>query len=133
VAPLTTTALSSAPAEHAGVASAVNNDVARVGGLIAVALLPVISGITGSSYLHPLALNHGFGTAVTLSGVVVVAGGILAAILIRNPPREAPTGAPVGAVRAAPAAPVACGLEAPPPALAPAGSSPAPPGATMGP
>jgi len=115
------------------VASAVNNDVARVGGLIAVALLPVISGITGSSYLHPLLLNHGFGTAVTLSGVVVVAGGILAALLIRNPPREAPAGAPLEAVGAAPAAPVSCGLEAPPLALAPAGSSPAPPGATMGP
>jgi hypothetical protein len=35
VAPLTATAMSSAPADHAGIASAVNNDVARFGGLLA--------------------------------------------------------------------------------------------------
>ena len=51
VAPLTATAMSSAPAEHAGIASAVNNDVARFGGLLAVAILPALAGITGSAYL----------------------------------------------------------------------------------
>ena len=50
VAPLTSTAMSSAPAEHAGIASAVNNDVARVGGLLAVAVLPVVSSISGDAY-----------------------------------------------------------------------------------
>jgi len=35
VAPLTATAMSSAAADHAGIASAVNNDVARFGGLLA--------------------------------------------------------------------------------------------------
>ena len=40
VAPLTATALSAAPAEHSGIASAVNNDVARTASLIAVAVLP---------------------------------------------------------------------------------------------
>jgi hypothetical protein len=97
VAPLTTVAMSSAPAEHAGVASAVNNDVARIGSLVAVALLPVVSGITGASYLHPLLFSAGFATAVLVSGVAAAAGGILAAALIRNPrpapvrrPREGP-------------------------------------------
>src|SRR5215467_5087734 len=47
VAPLTATAMSSAPAEHSGIASAVNNDVARFGGLLAVAVLPALAGITG--------------------------------------------------------------------------------------
>ena len=37
VAPLTATAMSSAPPAHSGIASAVNNDVARFGGLLAVA------------------------------------------------------------------------------------------------
>ena len=60
VAPLTATALAAAPADHAGVASAVNNDVARAAGLIAVAVLPALAGITGNSYLHPAALAHGF-------------------------------------------------------------------------
>ena len=53
VAPLTATAMSSAPADHAGIASAVNNDVARFGGLLAVAILPALAGITGSAYLRP--------------------------------------------------------------------------------
>ncbi|MGN6301719.1 MAG: MFS transporter, partial [Angustibacter sp.] len=46
VAPLTATALSSAPAEHAGLASGVNNAVARTGGLLAVAAVPALAGLT---------------------------------------------------------------------------------------
>ena len=52
VAPLTSTVLGAVPAEHAGIASAVNNDVARAAALIAVALLPAAGGITGDAYLH---------------------------------------------------------------------------------
>ena len=85
VAPLTATALSSAPAEHAGVASAVNNDVARVGQLIAVAVLPALAGITGDSYLHPAELAHGFRTAAWISAAFCAAGGVLAGLTIRNP------------------------------------------------
>lgn len=44
VAPLTSTALAAAPGQHAGVASAINNDVARGAGLIAVAVLPAPRG-----------------------------------------------------------------------------------------
>jgi MFS family permease len=87
VAPLTATAMSSAPAEHAGVASAVNNDVARAAGLIAVAVLPAIAGITGQSYLHPAALAHGFKTAAMIAAAFCAAGGVLAFATIRNPPR----------------------------------------------
>ena len=53
VAPLTSTVLAAVPAEHAGMASAVNNDVARAAALIAVALLPAAGGLTGDAYLHP--------------------------------------------------------------------------------
>ena len=88
VAPLTATAMSSAPADHAGIASAVNNDVARFGGLLAVALLPALAGITGSAYLHPDALAAGFRTAVLISGGLCAAGGLLAAVTITNPARE---------------------------------------------
>jgi EmrB/QacA subfamily drug resistance transporter len=87
VAPLTATALSAAPAEHSGVASAVNNDVARVASLIAVAVLPVLAGITGDSYLHPDALTKGFHTAVLIAAAVSLAGGVLAFATIRNPAR----------------------------------------------
>ncbi len=73
VAPLTATAMSSASAEHSGIASAVNNDVARFGGLLAVAVLPALAGITGTSYLHPGALAAGFRTAALISGAMCAA------------------------------------------------------------
>ncbi|HXQ58777.1 MAG TPA: DHA2 family efflux MFS transporter permease subunit [Acidimicrobiales bacterium] len=112
VAPLTTTALTSVTADHAGIASAVNNDVARTGGLVAVAVLPVVAGITGASYLHPSAFDAGFRTAVLVAGVVAAGGGLLSAALIRNPGRDRPG-------RPAPApAPSYCALEAPPLAVA---------------
>jgi EmrB/QacA subfamily drug resistance transporter len=84
VAPLTATALAAAPAKHAGMASAVNNDVARIGGLVAVALLPVLAGITGKVYLHPLALAHGFRVAMVMAALACAAGGVLAGFGIRN-------------------------------------------------
>jgi EmrB/QacA subfamily drug resistance transporter len=92
VAPLTSTALNSVSESHAGLASAVNNDVARLGSLIAVAVLPTLGGITGLGYLHPTTLAHGFQRAVLIAGALCVLGGILAAIGIRNPPR--PSDAP---------------------------------------
>ena len=88
VAPLTATALSAAPADHAGIASAVNNDVARVGGLIAVAVLPALAGITGESYLHPAVLAADFKKAALISAAFCAAGGVLAALTIRNPSRS---------------------------------------------
>jgi EmrB/QacA subfamily drug resistance transporter len=87
VAPLTATALAAAPADHAGVASAVNNDVARAASLIAVAILPALAGISGDSYLHPAALAHGFREAAYMAAIFCAAGGVLAALTIRNPSR----------------------------------------------
>ena len=86
VAPLTATAMSAVPMEHAGLASAVNNDVARTGGLIAVAVLPALAGISGNSYLHAHQFAGGFRTAVAIAAGACVAGGVLAALAIRNPP-----------------------------------------------
>jgi MFS family permease len=109
VAPLTATAMNSAPAQHSGIASAINNDVARFGGLLAVAVLPALAGITGTAYLHPDALAAGFRTAVLISAVTCAAGGLLAAFTITNPPRvPRPAGAP------APEECLHCGLDAPP-------------------
>ena len=104
MAPLTSTALSAAPPEHSGIASAVNNDVARAAGLIAVALLPVAAGITGDSYLHPAELAHGFRLAVVIAAAFCAAGGVLAAVTIQNPGRRP----------AAPTLDSHCALEAPP-------------------
>jgi EmrB/QacA subfamily drug resistance transporter len=88
VAPLTSTALSAAPAEHSGIASAVNNDVARTASLIAVAVLPALAGITGDAYLHPAELTQGFHTAVLIGAAAAAVGGLLAAVTIRNPAKR---------------------------------------------
>lgn len=91
VAPLTSTVLASVSEEHAGVASAVNNDVARVAGLIAVAALPIVSGISASAYRHPADLASGFHTALWISAGMCVAGGLVALVTIRRPaPAEQP-------------------------------------------
>jgi EmrB/QacA subfamily drug resistance transporter len=109
VAPLTATAMNSAQAQHAGIASAVNNDLARFGGLLAIAVLPALAGITGTAYLHPDALAAGFRTAVLISGGLCAAGGLLAAVTITNPDADArPGGAPAAKEC------LHCGLDAPP-------------------
>lgn len=116
VAPLTATVLAAAPARNAGAASAVNNDVARVGGLIAVAVLPAAAGLTGSAYLHAGEFAAGFRMACFLSAGLCVLGSALAAAWIRNP-RRAPV--PEAAAEVAAPAPrhvLHCGLACPPPA-----------------
>jgi EmrB/QacA subfamily drug resistance transporter len=108
VAPLTSTVLAAVPAEHAGMASAVNNDVARAASLITVAVLPALAGLSGAAYLHPALFSAGFHTASLISAALCVAGGAVAAVAIRNPSRaepEAPT---------APAQLFYCGLDSPP-------------------
>ena len=88
VAPLTATVLAAVPARHAGVASAVNNDVARAASLIAVAVLPALAGITGDAYLHPESFAAGFRTASLIAAALCVAGGILSALTLRTAPRH---------------------------------------------
>jgi hypothetical protein len=90
VAPLTTTVLAAASEEHAGIASAVNNDVARVAGLLAVAALPIIVGLTASAYRNPSELSGDFHSAMLVTAGMCVAGGLLAWATIRNPEVEEP-------------------------------------------
>jgi EmrB/QacA subfamily drug resistance transporter len=114
VAPLTATVLSAVSDEHAGAASAVNNDVARGASLIAVAVLPAAAGLSGTSYLHPAAFSAGFRSAVFMSAVLCGFGAIVSALAIRNPAKAAPQ---PGALH--------CGLDSPPPtACVPAAAIP---------
>jgi predicted MFS family arabinose efflux permease len=89
VAPLTATVLAAAPAHQVGVASAVNNDIARAAGLLAIAVLPGLAGITPHAYQHPAELSAGFHHAVLIAAGLCALGGLLSAVLIG--PDLAPT------------------------------------------
>jgi predicted MFS family arabinose efflux permease len=84
VAPLTSSALDSVPADHAGLASGVNNAVARTGGLVAVAAVPALVGLTGRVYENPIAFDAGFDRALWTCLVLLAIGGVVAAATIDN-------------------------------------------------
>jgi EmrB/QacA subfamily drug resistance transporter len=84
VAPVTATVLAAADARHSGVASGVNNAVARIGGLLAVAVLPLAVGLTGDSFYDPAKMTDGFHMAMVICAVLSALGGALAWLTISS-------------------------------------------------
>jgi EmrB/QacA subfamily drug resistance transporter len=78
VAPLTATALGSLDDRQAGIASGVNNAVARAAGLLAVAVLPLAAGLGRGNLTEPAALAPAYRTAMLLCAGLLLAGSVIA-------------------------------------------------------
>lgn len=76
VAPLTSAILGSIKPSQAGVGSAVNNAVARIAGLLSIAMIGLFIGTTISL--------AGFHIGLYLCSALLIAGGVVSAIGIRN-------------------------------------------------
>lgn len=90
VPPLTATALSSVPEDHAGIASGVNNAVARAAALLWIAALPPLAGLAGTAYTDAAALRGGYQEVCLICAASLALSGVIAAVALRHRHRRHP-------------------------------------------
>ena len=90
IPPLTASAMNSAPDSLAGLASGVNNAVARVAGLLWIAALPPVTGLTGAVYADPVRFQSSFAQISWICAAAFACAAVLAATFITGPARSAP-------------------------------------------
>ncbi|MBB1156105.1 MFS transporter [Amycolatopsis dendrobii] len=74
---ISTAVLGAVPEQRVGIASAVNNGVARVAGLVVVAALPAVAGLPRVLAADPAALDRGFAVSMLICACLFLAGGVL--------------------------------------------------------
>ncbi|GGM43969.1 MFS transporter [Longimycelium tulufanense] len=122
VAPVTSTVLAAAPDRFAGVASGVNNAIARTGTLLAIAVLPAVAGLSGDDYANPTAMTDGWRFALIVAAVLCATAGVLAVAVDNNVLRAAAVEPESRGHEAAhPGECLTCGVEGPPTHLSPRG------------
>ena len=90
VAPLTATVLAVADEKDAGIASGINNAVARVAGLVGISVIGVVvaSTLPGDTFGRDAGSVRAFHEAIIICASLVAAGGVAAAVGIVNPRPE---------------------------------------------
>lgn len=88
VAPLTASVLTALGQSRAGLASGINNAVARLAGLIGVAAIPLAAGLGGLAELSGAPLEAGFRRAMWICAALCIAGGAVAWFTVRGVSRR---------------------------------------------